>query len=211
MQVWRPEQLKFLPRLSDRVSLVNPVNVNWPAYDPVLLTSGILGGGSQSYNFRLDLRVVYQAVCNNYPRPDEAAFPLWQGLPANNSLTRAELAARIGGCTGVRHKKADHSPAQQHNFTTIVDVIRIPESSLVGHLNWAILHFQDVVFNRLMGATRFASTKSGNAARQAMMRSMQMLRATPQAVQRGQTSAQTPTCKPESRYPCSPCTASTTG
>lgn len=141
------------------VSPVNPINTNRPAYDAVLLTSGILGGGSQSNNFRLDLRVVYQAVCNNHPRPDEAAYPLWQGLPTNNSLTRAELAARIDACTGVRHKKADRSATQQHNLTTIIDVIRIPESLLVGHLNWATWHFQDIVFNRLSGRNPFGNDK----------------------------------------------------
>ena len=49
-------------------------------YD-VLLTSGVLGGGSQSYDFRLDLRTVYQALCNNHPLPDESVYALWQGLP----------------------------------------------------------------------------------------------------------------------------------
>ena len=47
-------------------------------YDAVLLSSGVLGGGTQSYNFRLDLRVVYQIVCANHPKPDEPAYPLWK-------------------------------------------------------------------------------------------------------------------------------------
>jgi len=47
-----------------------------PPYDAVLLTSGVLAGGTRSYDFRLDLRVVYQAVCGNHPRPDEAQYPL---------------------------------------------------------------------------------------------------------------------------------------
>jgi hypothetical protein len=36
-------------------------------YDAVLLTSGVLGGGSRSYDFRLDLRVLYQQLCHNHP------------------------------------------------------------------------------------------------------------------------------------------------
>ena len=74
-----------------------------PPYDAVLLTSGILGGGTHSYDFRLDLRVVYQAVCGNHPRPDESAYPLWQGLPLHSKLTCAELAARVNECTSVRY------------------------------------------------------------------------------------------------------------
>ena len=66
-------------------------------------------GGTQSYNFRLDLRVVYQAVCANHPTPDEPPYPLWQGLPLSSSLTRAELATRIDACTGVRKKAAERS------------------------------------------------------------------------------------------------------
>jgi hypothetical protein len=67
----------------------------------VLLTSGVLGGGRNAYDFRLDLRVVYQYVCHNHPRPDEPQYPLWQGLPLDSKLTRAELAARVRECTGV--------------------------------------------------------------------------------------------------------------
>lgn len=128
-------------------------------YDAVLLTSGVLGGGSQSYNFRLDLRVVYQAVCNNHPKPDEPAYPMWQGLPVNSTLSRAEMATRVDACTGIRQKPSERSAVQQRNLKTIVDVIRIPESSLLGHLNWATWHFQDIVFNRLAGRNPFGNEK----------------------------------------------------
>jgi hypothetical protein len=128
-------------------------------YDAVLLTSGVLGGGSQSYNFRLDLRAVYQAICNNHPNPGEPAYPMWQGLPVNSTLNRAELATRVDACTGVRQKPADRTAAQQRNLKTIVDVIRIPESSLMGHMNWATWHFQDIVFNRLGGRNPFGNEK----------------------------------------------------
>jgi len=51
-------------------------------YDAVLLTSGVLAGGTRSYDFRLDLRAVYQYLCNNHPRPTEASYALNLGLPA---------------------------------------------------------------------------------------------------------------------------------
>ncbi|HEX7441910.1 MAG TPA: hypothetical protein VF319_17630 [Caldimonas sp.] len=54
------------------------------SFDGVLLTSGVLGGGSDSYDFRLDLRVVYQALCANHPAADEPQYPLWQGLPPDS-------------------------------------------------------------------------------------------------------------------------------
>lgn len=127
-------------------------------YDAVLLTSGVLGGGKRSYEFRLDLRVVYQAVCANHPKADEPTYPLWQGLPPDAKLTRPELAARIDECTGVRKKPEERSDAQRRNLKTILDVVRIPERSLVGHLNWSTWHFQDIAFKRLDGRNPFANT-----------------------------------------------------
>lgn len=126
-------------------------------YDAVLLTSGVLGGGTQSYNFRLDLRAVYQALCANHPKPDEPAYPLWQGLPLDSTLTRAELAARIDACTGVRHKPEQRTASQRENLKTITRVIAIPEASLLGHLNWATWHFQDIAFKRLAGRSAFGN------------------------------------------------------
>jgi len=126
-----------------------------PAYDGVLLTSGVLGGGSRSYDFRLDLRVVYQAVCANHPLPQEPAYPLWQGLPPGSALTRDELTRRVDQCTGVRQKREARTAEQQRRLDTLTRVVRIPESSLIGHLAWATWHFQDIVFERLGGANPF--------------------------------------------------------
>jgi hypothetical protein len=126
-------------------------------YDAVLLTSGVLGGGSLSYDFRFDLRAVYQYVCGNHPRADEPPYPLWQGLPLSSTLTRAQLAARVDECTGVRKPAADRTAKQQHNLAVILAAVAIPESSLISHLNWGTWHFQDIVFNRLGGQNPFGN------------------------------------------------------
>jgi hypothetical protein len=126
-------------------------HVRRPPYDAVLLTSGVLGGGTPSYDFRLDLRVVYQYLCGNHPKPDEPAYPLWQGLPADSTLTRAELAARADECLGVRRPAAQRSPEQASRLKTLVEVIRIPEAQVVAHLNWATWHFQDIALHRAGG------------------------------------------------------------
>ena len=120
-------------------------------YDGVLLTSGVLAGGTRAYEFRLDLRVVYQALCNNHPLPNEAPYPLWQGLPPGSKLTRTELAQRVNDCTGLNLEAAQRSTEQQRKLSSLLNVIRIPERSLLGHLNWATWHFADVVFKRLNG------------------------------------------------------------
>lgn len=126
-------------------------------YDAVLLTSGVLAGGTRSYDFRTDLRVVYQYLCNNHPRPTEAQYPLHIGLPADAAMTQADLAARLNECLGLNRPAAERTPEQQRKVKTIVDVIRIPASSIQGHMNWATFHFRDVVQYRTGGASPFGN------------------------------------------------------
>jgi hypothetical protein len=154
-------------------------------YDGVLLTSGVLGGGAVAYDFRLDLRVVYQQVCHNHPRPDEPAYPLWQGLPLDSTLTRAELAARVDACTGVRKPAAQRTEQQKANLATILQVIRIPEGSLIGHLNWATWLFRDLVQLRLDGRNPFGNVGAryqGSADDAALNAGVARYAADPQAV-----------------------------
>lgn len=127
------------------------------SFDGVLLTSGVLGGSS-SYDFRIDLRVVYQYLCRNHPLPDEPQYPLWMGLPKDFKLTRPQLAARVEECLGSAKPGAQRTPEQARRLKTIADVIRIPEGSVLGHLNWATWHFQDIVQNRTGGRNPFGNT-----------------------------------------------------
>ena len=126
-------------------------------YDGLMLTSGVLGGGNSAYDFRLDLRVVYQYVCHNHPRPDEPQYPLWMGLPLESKLTRADLAARVKECTGVGLPAAQRTPEQAARLKTILSVVKIQERSLVGHLGWATWLFQDLVQKRLGGRNPFGN------------------------------------------------------
>ena len=156
-------------------------------YDAVLLSSGILAGGSQSYYFRLDLRVIYQHLCNNHPQPDEAAYPLWLGLPAGSMLTREQLAARVEDCLGLKKPAVQRSAAQQRKLDTLLRVIGVPERSLQGHLNWATWHFQDIVQHRTGGLSPFGNCGvrySGSDDDEALNRAVARYTADPQAVAR---------------------------
>lgn len=126
-------------------------------YDGVLLTSGVLGGGTQAYDYRLDLRVVYQYFCRNHPLPSETPYPLWQGLPRESKLTAAQLARRVDDCTGIRKPAAERTPQQRQNLANILNVIHIPERSLVGNMNWATFLFRDLVQERLDGKNPFGN------------------------------------------------------
>ena len=126
-------------------------------YDAVLLTSGVLAGGTRSYDFRTDLRVVYQYLCNNHPRPTEPAYPLNIGLPADAQLTPADVRARLNECLALDQPAARRTPEQQRKLQTLVEVLRIPASSIAGHMNWATFHFRDVVQYRTGGASPFGN------------------------------------------------------
>lgn len=135
-------------------------------YDGVLLTSGVLAGGSRSYDFRLDLRVVYQHLCRNHPRPDEPAYPLWMGLPAGSTLTAADLAQRSRDCLGLGLPAGQRSAEQAARLKTLTEVIRIPERSVQSHLNWATFHFADIAHQRSGGQPVFGNARvrySGSA------------------------------------------------
>lgn len=114
------------------------------SWEGILLTSGVVAGPA-TYDFRLDLRALYQHLCGNHPRPDEPAYPLSIGLPADSKMTNAELAARADECLGLRRPAAQRTAEQSQRIKTLVDVIKTPENSLIGHLNWGTFTLRDVV------------------------------------------------------------------
>lgn len=127
-------------------------------YDGVLLTNGLIGGGSRGYDHRVDLRVVYQYFCRNLPRPTEARYPLWQGLPADSAFTPEEVGARVEECTGLSSPPSARTPRQRQNLGQIVAVTRLPEESLETNMLYATFLFQDIVA-RLDGRNPFSNDR----------------------------------------------------
>ena len=126
-------------------------------YDGVLLTSGVLGGGTHGYDYRIDLRAVYNFYCRNHPRPDEQQYKLNIGLPADSKMTVVELAVRVDECTGIKLPAAQRSAAQQRSLANILATVKLPERSLQGHMNWATFLFRDIVAKRLDGNSPFGN------------------------------------------------------
>ena len=114
------------------------------SWNGMLLTSAVVAG-PVTYDFRLDLRAIYQHLCNNLPLPGEPAYSLAMGLPLGSKLTNAEVASRADDCLGVGKPAAQRTPLQTQKLKTIVDVLKIPESSVVGHLNWGTFTLRDMV------------------------------------------------------------------
>lgn len=154
-------------------------------YDGALLTSGMLAGATRGYDFRLDLRAVYQYYCRNHPRADETQYPLWQGLPPGSTMTPAELRKRVEGCTGIDRPAAQRSEEQRAKLGNILSVMRIEERSLRGHLSWATFMFADIVHNRLGGRNPFSNERvryTGSADDDALNAGIARYRADPSAV-----------------------------
>jgi pimeloyl-ACP methyl ester carboxylesterase len=114
------------------------------SWEGILLTSGVVAGPA-TYDFRLDLRALYQHLCGNHPRPSEPAYPLSLGLPADAKMTNADLVARADECLGLRKPAAQRTSEQAQRIKTLVDVVKTPENSLLSHLNWGTFTLRDVV------------------------------------------------------------------
>ena len=125
------------------------------SWDGILLTSGVVAGPT-TYDFRLDIRALYQHLCNNHPLPTEPAYPLSIGLPTDSKLTSAELAKRANECLGTATPAAQRTPQQAQKLKTIVDVLKMPERSVLSHLNWGTFALQDVV-SKNGGASPFGN------------------------------------------------------
>ena len=113
------------------------------SWEGILLTSGVVAGPA-TYDFRVDLRAIYQYLCNNHPRPDEPAYALPTGLPTDSKLTNADVAQRANECLGTGKPAAQRTPEQAARLKMIATVLKIPESSVAGHLNYSTFTFRDI-------------------------------------------------------------------
>lgn len=126
-------------------------------YDAVLLSAGVLAGGTRSYDFRTDLRAVYQHVCNNHPRPTEPQYALNLGFPAGvTAPTNANLTTRVNECLALNKPAADRTPEQAAKLATILAAVKIAENQIVSHLAWGTRHFQYI--SQRYGASPFGNT-----------------------------------------------------
>jgi len=133
------------------------VELHGDAYDGALLTNGVLAGGSRGYDYRVDLRAVYQYYCRNHPRPSEPQYPVWMGLRRDSTMTSAGLRSRLQDCTGYQLAPEDRTTVQQRNLDDILAVTGIPERTLASHLNFATFTFRDIVHERLGGRNPFGN------------------------------------------------------
>src|SRR5438477_7360983 len=88
-------------------------------YDGGFLNSGLMAGAPLAYEFRADLRAIYQYYCNNLPRPEEPQYPLWTGIPAQSKMMLRDLQALVDECTGIGRPAEARSESQRQNLANI--------------------------------------------------------------------------------------------
>ncbi len=105
---------------------------------------GVLSG-SKNLDAILDLRLTYDAVCKNVPG---AAIPGGEdGLPADSTLSEADLMGAIHTCTGILYPAEYRTPEMQARLDKITQVNRINEASLLDNMAYAIYGIADLVNN----------------------------------------------------------------
>jgi hypothetical protein len=128
------------------------------AFDGAMFNSGAVGGATLNYQHRVDLRAVYQYVCKNLPRPEEAQYPLWMGVAPDAKMTLKDLDVVVDECTGVAKPAAQRSEQQKKNLADIIGVMGYPENLLVRHMQAATLLFRDIVQRTTGGRDPFDNT-----------------------------------------------------
>ncbi len=126
-------------------------------YDGAFFNSGFVAGAPLGYEFRADLRVVYQYYCKNLPRPDEPQYPLMSGIPAGMKITLKDLEAVIDECTGISKQAAARTELQKQNLANILGVMRFPENFLVRHMQAATLLLREIGERTTNGRSAFSN------------------------------------------------------
>jgi hypothetical protein len=70
------------------------------------------------------------------------------GLPEGSTMTQADLAVRTRECLGLGLPAAQRTPEQARKLKAIAALVRVPESSVQGHLNWGTFHFREIAQRR---------------------------------------------------------------
>lgn len=126
-------------------------------FDGAFFNSGFLAGAPVGYEFRADLRAIYQYYCKNLPRPDEPQYPLWRGIPAQTKMALNDIAALVDECTGLAKPANARSELQKQNLANIIGVMKFPESLLVRHMQAATLLLREIVERTTDGRSAFSN------------------------------------------------------
>lgn len=102
--------------------------------------------GSRNWDFALDLRLIYDAVCADIP---QAAIPGGaKGLPANSLITPGQVQAAVNACTGILKSRAKRTKKQKKNLKKILELSGFPQSFLLTDMWYVTFGMSDLVHDR---------------------------------------------------------------
>lgn len=103
-------------------------------------------GGSRNWDVALDLRLLYDLVCEGMPG---AAIPGGaKGLPKDSGWSERDIVNAVNACTGIREPKAERTRQQKKNLRQILDLAQIPKSFLLTDMLFATEGMSDLVHDR---------------------------------------------------------------
>ncbi len=99
--------------------------------------------GSRNWDVALDLRLLYDLVCEGMPGAEIPGGP--RGLPKNSDWTDDDIENAVNACTGVNELSFQRTRKQKKNLKTILDLAQIPRSFLVQDMLFATEAMADLV------------------------------------------------------------------
>lgn len=103
--------------------------------------------GSRIWDGMVDLRLLYDAVCQGIP---DAQIPGGAGGlpdPLNPAFDQVQLSLAVNACTGVLLNPASRSAQQQQNLDQLTGLTSIPEEFLLTDMAFATFGMHQLVFD----------------------------------------------------------------
>ena len=120
---------------------------------------GNLSGNLTSWDFALDLRLTYDAVCSDVPGAHIPGGA--EGLPEVSPPTWPEIVGAINNCTGVLLPPAVRSATQTANLARILDELQVPENFLLLDMWFVTIEMSDLVHSQGKLNGKIANTNVG--------------------------------------------------
>ena len=101
--------------------------------------------GSRNWDVALDLRLLYDLVCEGMPGGEIPGGP--RGLPRNSAWTDDDIEDAVNACTGVNEPSFLRTRQQKKNLKQILSLAKIPRSFLVQDMLFATEAMADLVYD----------------------------------------------------------------
>lgn len=102
--------------------------------------------GSRNWDGALDLRLLYDAVCDDVKK---ARIPGGaKGLVKNSSLRPADVAKAVNACFGLNKKASKRKNAQKKRLARFLEVAKIPENFIHTNMSYVTFAMADLVYDK---------------------------------------------------------------